>query len=308
MAGFLKSIKPFLSFFKPLFMVLFINQYCFAQGVSSNESNIGITKEMFSDVNIRDAKASIELWIKMIQESFTTIKKSNAFVYEDINDLTTDLNNAKIDYVFINTPQYLNFKSVLNLKPYYGTLPNKEKFFDLFLLIKNDKNIKSFSELKNTKITIHGGRYKMLIDLWLDYLCLQNGAGAKEKFFKKIEYVDNASKTILSTFFDKSDLCIVTSSTFDVMSEMNPQVKKGLSVLYKREKLINDLFCFRNNIPDWLKKSAFGFGKEIDSKAKTSHIYKILKIDGSYLLQDEDLAATINLWESYKKLKTIRKK
>ncbi|MBK7104874.1 MAG: PhnD/SsuA/transferrin family substrate-binding protein [Ignavibacteriae bacterium] len=280
------------------------NSLLFTQVVELKpESNMGITKEMFSDVNIRDAKAIIEIWTKMIHEKISNDVKTTTFIYDDIQKLIKDINDEKVDYVFLNVPQYLKYKSSLKLKPYYGTLVNKKKYFDLYLIIGIDKNIKSFSELKNSTIAIQCGRFETMGNLFLDYLCLKNGVQEKEKFFKKILYEDNASKTILGTFFGKTDACIVTSSTFEITSEMNPQVKNSLRILNKKENLTNDLFCFRNNLPENEKEKAVGFGNQVDADPKTSQVYKIFKIDGSYLINKSDLAPTVELWESYNNLK-----
>ncbi len=276
----------------------------FAQAIETkSEANIGITKEMFSDVNIRDAKAIINLWTKMVHEKVAYNVKSSSFIYEDMQQLIKDINETKVDYIFLSTPQYLKYKSSLKLKPYYGTLINKQKSFDLYLMIRNNTNIKIFSDLKNSSIAVQGGRFKLIGKLFLDYLCLKNGVTEKEKFFKKIIYDDNASKTILSTFFGKTDACIVTNSTFEITSEMNPQINNTLRIFSEKENLVNDLFCFRNDIPKNEVARAIGFGDQIDSDPKSSQIYKIFKIDGSFLLSDSDLASTFEFWEGYNKLK-----
>lgn len=267
------------------------------------ESNIGITKEMFYDVNIRDAKVIIDIWAKMVHERFETNLKTTTFIYENVQEMIVDVNKENVNYLFLNTPQYLMYKSALNIEPYYGTLLNKSKYFDLLFIGKKETQLKSFKDLQNSTIIVQAGRYRTLSELYLDYLCLLNGVKEKQKFFKKIIFEENASKAILSTFFGKTDFCIITSGTFDIMSEMNPQVKKTLEIFYKRKNLINDLFCFRKSISQKEKTLATVFGSNLDSNPKTSQIYKIFKIDGSYILNSSDLDPTIELWDDYNKLK-----
>ena len=142
----------------------------------------------------------------------------------------------------------------------------------------------------------------MINEMWFELLCPENGIKDKENFFKKIEYVESPSKTILAVFFDKADACIATSFSFDVMNEMNPQISTKLKILAKRENLVNDLFCLRNNMDEELKNTIINYGLEIDKKPKTEQIYKIFKIDGSFPFEEHYLDGTLLLWQDYKKI------
>ncbi|MBK7980990.1 MAG: PhnD/SsuA/transferrin family substrate-binding protein [Ignavibacteriae bacterium] len=296
--------KALINILTLLIVMLTIYSDLIAQDAQTkHNSNIGITNEMFNDVNIRDAKVIIDLWAKMIHERFITSLQTSTFIYKNIDDMIKDINSEKVDYLFLNVPQYLMHKSSLKIEPYYGTLLNKKKSFDLLFIGKKEITLKSFNDLRNSTIVVQGGRYKTLSELFLDYLCLSNGITKKENFFKKIIFEENASKTILGTFFGKNDFSIITSSTFDIMSEMNPQIKKTLKIMYKRKNLVNDLFCFRSTLAQKYKDLAINFGNNIDSNPKTSQVYKIFKIDGSYEINNSDLEQTLELWEDYNKLK-----
>lgn len=282
--------------------VLLLSNIMFAQYEYIEESNMGITEEMFSNVNIRDAKAVIEIWAKLIHDYTTNIKETNTNVYSSINDLINDLNRNQVDLVFMNTPQYFNSEKKLKITPYFGTKLNGEKYIDLVLLSNKKLMINSFNDLKGKKITIFGGRQKRLVEMWLDVLLLRNGCTNKENFFEEIEYEENASKNILSVFFEKNDVCVSLESSFDTMCELNPQIKKSLNVLYKIDGLVNDLYCIRNDIDSEMKKSIVEFAKQIDTKPKTEQVYKIFKIDGSYIFKEDNLQKTRSLWNEFKNL------
>ncbi|MCB0751696.1 MAG: PhnD/SsuA/transferrin family substrate-binding protein, partial [Ignavibacteriae bacterium] len=276
-----------------------------AQDLLPTESNFGITQEMYSGLNNRDAKAGIEIWAKMIYENYTNIKKSNVIIYENMESLIKSINNNELDIVFLNSLQFIQNKDELKIQPYFGTTVNKEKKYSIYLISKNKQPIKKFDELKNTIITIQAGRYKMLNELWLDLLCLENRINDKTKFFKKIVFEENPSKTIFSVFFDKSDFCIATNFSYDLMMEMNPQISKKISVFKKRENLINDLFCFVNSMNPNLKSNLLDFGQTLDKQPKMEQVYKMFKIDGSYLLEEHYLDSTLMLWQEYNKIKKV---
>lgn len=289
---------------KIVFSFLVANNISFAQKLVVQESNMGITKEMFSDINIRDAKATIEVWGKIVHESNAKIDDAKTSIFNSVDDLAASINNNEIDVVFLNSIQFLKNENKLNIQPYFGTTTNKKKFFDIYLLSNNSKGNTSFLNLKGKKIIIQAGRYKMINEMWFELLCLENGIKEKENFFKKIEYVESPSKTILAVFFEKADACIATSFSFDVMNELNPQISTKLKVVTKRENLINDLFCLRNNMSEEIRNTITNYGLEIDKKPKTEQVYKIFKIDGSFPFKMEYLHETITLYEDYNKYKS----
>lgn len=286
-----------------LFVLVLLLNNNLAQYEYIEESNMGITEEMFSNVNIRDAKAVIEIWAKLIHEYTTNIKETNTNVYSNVNDLIKDLNKNQLDLIFLNTPQYFVNERKLKITPYFGTKINGEKYIDLVLLTNKNLVLKSFNDLMGKKITIYGGRQKRLVEMWLDVLLLRNGFKNKEEFFAVIEYEENASKNILSVFFEKNDVCVSLESSFDTMCELNPQIKNSLSVLYEIDGLVNDLYCIRNDIDSEMKNGILEFAKQIDTKPKTEQVYKIFKIDGSYFLEENDLQITRSLWNEFNKLR-----
>lgn len=244
------------------------------------------------------------MWAKIVHESNAKIDTAKTNIFNSVDDLAASINNNELDVVFLNSIQFLEKENKLNIQPYFGTTNNKKKLFDIYLLSNNSKENTNFLKLKGKKIIVQAGRYKMINEIWFELLCLENGIKEKEKFFKKIEYVESPSKTILAVFFDKASACIVTSFSFDVMNEMNPQISAKLKILAKRENLINDLFCLRNNMNEELKNIIKNYGLEIDKKPKTEQVYKIFKIDGSFPFKMEYLKETITLYEDYKKLKS----
>ena len=88
------------------------------------------------------------------------------------------------------------------------------------------------------------------------------------------------------------------------MNELNPQISTKLKVVTKRENLINDLFCLRNNMSEEIRNTITNYGLEIDKKPKTEQVYKIFKIDGSFPFKMEYLHETITLYEDYNKYKS----
>ena len=138
-------------YFFIIFSIYFLlSTNCFAQNIAAAESNMGVTKEMFSDINIRDARATMEVWAKIVHESYTKVENAKTTIFNDPETLISAINNEEIDVIFLNSIQYLQNINVLNIKPYFGTTVNKKKFFSLFLLT-NNKEINKFSDLKEKK-------------------------------------------------------------------------------------------------------------------------------------------------------------
>ena len=132
----LRSYFSKINLLNALLLILF-NNTIIAQDLLPTESNFGITQEMYSGLNNRDAKAGIEIWAKMIYENYTNIKKSNVIIYENMESLIKSINNNELDIVFLNSLQFIQNKDELKIQPYFGTTVNKEKKYSIYLISKN---------------------------------------------------------------------------------------------------------------------------------------------------------------------------
>lgn len=283
------------------FIFFFIINNVFSQNEKSKVYTFGISQDLLEGVDVRDAKIAVELWTKMNAEKYIEVDKTEVTILNGIEDIINTYNKQSFDVLYITPLSYYLIKDKINLEPVLRTQLNNKDFYKLLLLGNKNKKHEGFADFKDKKILLQGGRYKLLTELWLDLLCKQNGIDNKSSFFKEITFSDKPIQTVLPVVLGQYDACIVNDGSFDVMTEMNPQISKSLNVHYQRPKLINDLVCINKNLNAKEREMILSITHNFDNLLKNEQVNALFKSKGATLIKKGDFDGIDGLIKDYKK-------
>jgi ABC-type phosphate/phosphonate transport system substrate-binding protein len=80
---------------------------------------------------------------------------------------------------------------------------------------------------------------------WLETLLAGEKLERANQFFSELLPVESPSKSVLRVFFGQSDACLVTTNSFAVACELNPQLNRDLEILAVSPPVIPAFFFFR---------------------------------------------------------------
>lgn len=122
---------------------------------------------------------------------------------------------------------------------------SEERHLRLVLLAKAGT---TFEDLRNKRIAVanHGG-WKIGYD-WVDLATHEQFGQSLDEFAKEIVHVDydDPSASVLPTFFGKYDGCQVLRSQYELIAELNPQIKTRLTVVKESDPMLGFLFACRS--------------------------------------------------------------
>ncbi len=278
----------------------------FAQTSIKSNYTLGMSVDLLEDVNIKDAKVTLDLWTKLLASNMKEVEKLDVIFINGDDELLKAANKDLVDILYISSLQYLKNTGNLNIVPLVKTHIDENAFYDIVICSYKGSNINDFLSMKDKKILVQGGKYKKINELWLDLLCLQNGITDRNKFFRKVEFTEKPLQTVLPVFLKKTDLCLVNSGSLEILSEMNPQILKSLEILFKRTRLTNDLICVNKNLSEENRKLILNFSINHKKLPKTDQIYKIFKTFGASEVKESDLNGIRSLFNEYQDL--VKKK
>jgi hypothetical protein len=274
----------------------------FAQSEYKKIYSLGITKDIFEEVNVRDAEVTLKLWGKLLTNNIKDVEDLKIKIYDDLKMLMNDANENKIDVLYISSLLYTKNQNKINLDPLISTNTVSKNFYDINLCTNSSNNFKEFKDLQNSTIIVQGGKYKSINELWLDLLCLEAGIKDKKGFFKKIEYIEKPIQAVLPTFLKQVDFCIVNSVSLEIISEMNPQVLKSLKIFNSRKNILNDLICINKNSTVEERKLFESIALNFGNLPKNEQINTIFKTAGARKFKQSDVDGIKSLIEDYNKL------
>lgn len=299
----LKIFQNMVLFVLVFFIVLLNNNI--AQDKLKSFYRLGMSKELLEDVNVKDAKAVLDIWTEILKENFKDVDKISVTVFNNANELVGAISKKEVDIIYTSGVIFkeYNLDKKYDIEPIVILNTGNKRNFDLYFLTNSKNKISKFADLKGKTIMIQGGKFKFINELWLDLLCLQNGENDKYKFFKKVEFTEKPMQSILPVFFEKADFCIISSISYFAIKELNPQISKALYKIYERKNLVNEVICLPKSFTKAEKKIIHNASINYENLPNIKQLGKILKSLGSYTYSDSSFAGTSELWNDYQKLK-----
>jgi phosphonate transport system substrate-binding protein len=114
---------------------------------------------------------------------------------------------------------------------------------------------------------------------WLDTALVEAGQKRAADFFGPIRYQDKASLVALPVFFRQVDACLITSNSFKVMGELNPQLHKQLRVLALSPDVIPSFFAFCARDPSLVSPEVITAMTEMHQSTAGKQILTLVKAD-----------------------------
>jgi phosphonate transport system substrate-binding protein len=147
----------------------------------------------------------------------------------------------------------------------------------LLLITRTDKNIDRIKDLCGKRLEIIEN--DELADIFLDTLVLKELQKSYKNIGLSIQNQKKSNRVVLDVFFDKADIGVIYSSSYEVMVELNPDIKNKVKILSEYPIKGRNFSFFRHDYPliEELTSVAMGFpesprGKQILEVFKTPEI------------------------------------
>ena len=218
---------------------------------------VGYSSRVFVDVDLEDAKAVTNLWTDILTRQSGYKAGANVTIYQDLQTLEKDVKAKKSDLLVVMACEFLEIKSRVTLDPILVSEFENGVYEEMVLLVRKEKNISSFSNLRHKPIAIPKGLFMTTCQLWLETCLMREGILNPKTFFSNMKEVQKPSQAVLQVFFKQVDACIVNRNAFTTMIELNPQVGKELMPVVTSPGIPGGVVSIRVDLDDQDKKSIF---------------------------------------------------
>lgn len=123
-----------------------------------------------------------------------------------------------------------------------------------------------------------------------------------DDYFGQIVLKNKIPNTVLPVFFRQADACLVTRSSFETMTELNPQLGQQLRILLVSEPYVPVVFCFRDNYQSEVKAQVLKEIENLHLSPAGRQILTIFQIDKLFEQSSSVLDITIALLQEHQML------
>lgn len=281
---------------KTLFLLILLSRILFSEPLLINNAAILEKNE--------DFKISA-LLKKLVERNFNKLHpeyKLNIIFYENKNKAIKDFIENKILTLKAHPFLYFKHKKKLNkmiIKKSFLSANDEE--VQEFYLIANNQIKNPFNNLKKYKILAMGGNNNAMI--WFKYLYYKNYKKSFYNNIKDINYVSKENRILNKVFFEKNSIGLITKGSYDLLLEINPQLKNRVKIVKKSKRIfvqviiLDNLNLNYNKYSDILKKRS-----NLSGIIENSNLLGEVKIDFVEKFKDFNLSTFENFYNEYQRL------
>ena len=233
-----KAMNKLLFINKLLIYVIFIS---FLTGFSFQQNQdkyfyvrLGYSAFAFQDVSPVDASAAVKVYAEAFKERMEKrFNKPAVFIstiYNSVDGIIEALQKNELDLISVLSTEYFQIKKHYDIYPFLAVTAKEDAFEQYCIIVRNEVNIKQITDFKSKSLSIPDPNYHPVIMEWLFNYLVKNNLPEPSITFNRIKTFDRESNAVYDVFFKNSDCAIIRKSVYTTLCELNPQLKKSLSV------------------------------------------------------------------------------
>jgi phosphonate transport system substrate-binding protein len=260
------------------------------------------SKSMFKDINENDGKAAMAVYTKTIGNEYGIDTSDGPIYLDGTNAIAGALRLKQFDIISLSAEEFLALEDQGLDGPFLVSKVNKSVTEEYVLLVRGDSPIRKLEDLPGHTLIYSSDLRASLVPIWLEVLCREHGLGPLDQVFARVASSSKPTLVMLPVFFGKVDACVVSRYSWEVMGELNPQLKKQLQAIAVSPAVVPGMSCFRRGMPADVKQRLLNAAEGSHSKPSFRQLMALFKTDDLAQEPLSVLDSTRQLLASYHRL------
>lgn len=203
------------------------------------------SSQMFTEVSVQDAKASLKAWVLTVAGTRGVAIDDDPVVVDGLPALVSAWQSGRINSITLTLPDYHRLSSVLRFDHIFMTTLGGRASEEYVLLAHRKSGLSTLGELAGKRLVLFRNPRTCLAVPWLDLELSGLGLRPTRLHFGPIKEVTKVSAAVLPVFFEQQDACLVTRRGLALMTELNPQTGQLLQVVASSPEFVPGLLGLR---------------------------------------------------------------
>jgi ABC-type phosphate/phosphonate transport system substrate-binding protein len=255
---------------------------------------MAISESMVVDVNLSDARAAMQTWIKRLQSDLHVSIEIDAKVFSSTEEIVRLVRRGELDAAALNIVEYRPIAEFFDANEIFvgagASGPD-----EYLLLVKRDGAYKRLSDLRGRRLCISKAPKMCAAPAWLETLLDDERLGVADAFFGSITAETKISRVVLPVFFDQADACIASRRGFATMGELNPQVERSLTPIATSATLVTCFYAYRKNYRSAGRETLINVHKSLLSSAAGRQLATLFQFDELTVRDTGCLASSLSI-------------
>lgn len=256
---------------------------------------LGYSEQVFFDVEVNDARAATKVWAEhFVRQKYPEAQVETVIIPDPVS-LEAALQSRQVDLFGVTALEYVELRDRLRLEGVLMTEGLRGPYEQFLVLARKDVEFHKVADLRGKRGVTEGSLGGLTPMLWIESMLREEGLPHAEVFFGKVATCSKPRSVVLPVFFRQADFCVVSASSFETLTELNPQIGKELCVFRTSPGFASGVICFRNDLNTQHKGELRKIMLEMDKDPRGQQLLtlfrvkKLVPFDHRYLESIEDL-------------------
>lgn len=263
----------------------------------------GYTAGLFTPgYNENDVRAAMKVWIQSIVQNRHLGVDSNLYVFPSVTAMVQTAAAEPLDGYGLLAPEYNELRQSVAFDQVALSVRDGRYTQAYVLLVRKDSGWDKIDQLRSHNLVVLQTPRMSLAFTWLDVLLAQNHLPAAADFFDRVTSNSKPAQVGLPVFFHKADACVLTRQSYDVLAELNPQLRLQLRVLAESPELVPSFIVFRADHPLPQREQVFQEIRDLHDTPAGQQVLALFQTEGFVIKPVSCLAPTLELIATHQQL------
>lgn len=278
------------------------------QGVESPpfSATVGYTSSVFCYLDRENTQTAARLWANLMMRRKHGTAETRIFKSQD--ELEHELQSGKLDLVVMLPNEYLSLRNRSLLEPLYISTRTNGLYDTLLLVTRSDSGITTMRHLRGKSLMHPRGAANAVHRMWLETLTMRQGVREPDRYFSSMKEVITSSQALMPVFFRRADACIISRNSFDVMTELNPQLRNQMHIIEETAPMVTGLICMRRSCDQRQRESLKETLETLDRSVEGKQLLTLFRMSGLIPYRPSYLESSVVFLKRYTDLKNVARR
>lgn len=276
------------------------------EGNAHFSATVGYSSGVFCYLDRENAQTAARLWANLMMRRKNGSAETR--IFKNQAELEHELQAGRLDLVVLLPNEYLSLRNRSLLEPLYLSTRSNELYDTLLLVTRNDNGITAMHQLKGKNLIHPRGAANAVHRLWLETLTMRQGVREPNRYFSSMKEVNSSSQALMPVFFKRGDACIISRNSFNVMAELNPQLRSQMQVIEETAPMATGVICIRRSCEKQQREPLREILETLDRSVEGRQLLTLFRMSGLIPYRPAYLESSVVFLKRYNDLKNVARR
>jgi len=245
-----------------------------------------------AQVNRTDFHVAINFWLEEFSQA-VNIEHTEVKVFDHIEDMQVAFDKGELSVIVAPPLLIVKYFAPNTLADGFVGKSITGKPYGMVMLVREDAQITEVKDVKNKRLVLPEN--DELAVVFLDSLLIPKFHQAYQRIFNSVQKLPKQNAIIHQLFFNKADVGVAYLETYNLMVELNPQIKDTVKIFANFPIDSPNYSFFHHKFPEDLRKIFIAQALELNQSPRSQQILNDFRMAALAVCKVESLNPFIRL-------------